>query len=286
MEPNVHFNSNSSETKIQMEPKTFENKAFEHEDESLDKTNPFRREDRPGSMYSVRTNASTTSRSSVNCTSGAIRCPNMRLKQFFSYSSETGFQKAELEIKKLILLEKDGQFIGNWLLIEISNWDFHREKIVMLVEKAIYVISFDFIKSKLTGYKRIAIGDLKKIKFGLLKYPKSSFMGEYKYGAIKLSWDNEENLSFFQKWNPLSDIPFTIFTSHHILYNEKEQETSIYNCDEFIASLEFVLSKIPEGSNIEFKEEPVEIESYASLTSVLYNQNWLGFQLDRNGINF
>ena len=30
------------------------------------------------------------------------------------------------------------------------------------------------------------------------------------------------------------------------------------------------------------KEEPIEIESYASIVSVLYNQNWLGFQLDRN----
>lgn len=102
----------------------------------MDKTNPFRREDRPGSMYSVRTNASTTSRSSVNCTTGAVRCPNMRLRQFFSYSTvihvrnfflilknfyllkETGFQKAEQEIKKVIVADKDGQFIGNWLLIE------------------------------------------------------------------------------------------------------------------------------------------------------------------------
>lgn len=47
----------------------------------------------------------------------------------------------------------------------------------MLVEKAIYVISYDFIKSKITGYKRIALEDLKKIKFGILKYPKNSIMG-------------------------------------------------------------------------------------------------------------
>lgn len=43
---------------------------------------------------------------------------------------------------------------------------------------------------------------------------------------------------------------------------------------------------MPEMSSIEFKEEPIEIESYASLTSILYNQNWLGFQLNRNGLNF
>ena len=46
------------------------------------------------------------------------------------------------------------------------------------------------------------------------------------------------------------------------------------------------ISKLTDGSNVEIKEEPIEIESYASLISVLYNHNWLGFQLDRNGINY
>ena len=49
--------------------------------------NPFDRTERPGSMISVQSNASTSSRSSVNCATGRIRCPNMRLKKFFSYKS-------------------------------------------------------------------------------------------------------------------------------------------------------------------------------------------------------
>ena len=106
-----------------------------------------------------------------------------------------------------------------------------------------------------------------------------------------------------------------MFTSHHILYNDKEKESSIYNCDEFIASLEygnspeqavttFLLPNFPAHDfntfllainkmipadptrPVEFVEQPIEIPSYASLVSVMYNQNWIGFQLDRNGINF
>ena len=47
------------------------------------------------------------------------------------------------------------------------------------------------------------------------------------------------------------------------------------------------LSKLTPGrSHLEFKEEPITIQSYASVLSLLYNQNWLGFQLDRNGVNF
>jgi hypothetical protein len=50
-----------------------------------------------------------------------------------------------------------------------------------------------------------------------------------------------------------------MFISHPILYNDKEKESTIYNCDEFLASLEFALSKLPETASLEFKEEAVEI---------------------------
>jgi hypothetical protein len=108
----------------------------------------------------------------------------------------------------------------------------------------------------------------------------------YSYGAVKIVYGNS-NLSFLQKWNPLSsEVPIIMLTSHHILYNEKEKESEIYNCDEFLACLEFAVSKLPELASLEIKEESVEINSYASLVSILYNQNWIGFQLDRNGISF
>jgi hypothetical protein len=59
-----------------------------------------------------------------------------------------------------------------------------------------------------------------------------------------MCWGDDENLSFFQRWNPLSNIPYLMLTSHHILYNEKEKETEYYNCDEFIATLEYGLYTI------------------------------------------
>ena len=63
------------------------------------------------------------------------------------------------------------------------------------------------------------------------------------YGAVKLCW-GDDNLSFLQKWSPVGDVPFLTLTSHHILYNEKEKETTFYNCDDFIASLEFGISNL------------------------------------------
>lgn len=264
----------------------FDNKAFELEDTVLEEhVNPFSRQDRPGSMMSIKTIASNVSRSSVNCASGRVKCPNSRLNKFISYREETGFNKASEEIKKLIL-EKDGAFIGNWLLIEISTWDFHREKIVLLTEKTLFIITYDFIKSCIHFYKRISLSDINKVHFGSLKYPNKSLMGEYDYGAVKVCWGNDK-LTAGDKWNPFNDkVPFKIFTSHHIIYSEKEKETTIFNCDEFINSLEYAVSKLPDGIHVEFKEQTIQIENYINFASTLFNQNWLGFQLDRNGVSF
>lgn len=53
-----------------------------------------------------------------------------------------------------------------------------------------------------------------------------------------MTWSQRARI--FSNLNPFgSKQPELVLTSHHILYNEKEKETSIYNCDEFIGSLEF-----------------------------------------------
>ena len=48
----------------------------------------------------------------------------------------------------------------------------------------------------------------------------------------------EEKLGFLAKWSIFENAPYKTFTSHQILYNEKEKETQFWNCDEFINSLE------------------------------------------------
>jgi hypothetical protein len=91
----VEINEMSDIIKPMSMKKDFENKAFELEDlsqnndqqkQAQSSQNLFDRIQRPGSMYSIRSSASGTSRSSVNSTSGRVRCPNLRLQKFFSYS--------------------------------------------------------------------------------------------------------------------------------------------------------------------------------------------------------
>jgi len=159
----------------------FDNKAFELEDLSFDSNpvekNYFNRQTRPGTMMSMTSMTSKSSRSSVNCVSGRVKCPNLRLSKFFAYNKqEGGFFKACQELNPLILPEKDGELVGTWLLTEINHWDLHREKIVMLTEKTLFIVVYNFISMKILEYRRLNLNELQTVQVGDLKYPASSFM--------------------------------------------------------------------------------------------------------------
>lgn len=113
----------------------------------------------------------------------------------------------------------------------------------MLCDKAVFIVSYDFINSKISDYEIIALSDLVKIKYGNLKYPDGTWMPEYAFGAVRLLW-GEEQMGFLAKWSVFENSKYKTFTSHHIIYNEKEKETQFWNCDEFINSLEMGLSCI------------------------------------------
>jgi hypothetical protein len=109
---------------------------------------------------------------------------------------------------------------------------------------------------------------------------------------VRVAWGNEDNLSFSQRWNPwASDLPFITLAHHPVIYNNKEQETVTYNVDDFCDTLRELAPKALAAKGVEtplqVKEgEPIMIESYASLSSMIFNQSHLGFNRDRNGLNF
>ncbi len=98
-------------------------------------------------------------------------------------------------------------------------------------------------------------------------------------------------MSFGQKWNPFcSDIPYTTFTHHYLIYNEQERETVTFNVDDFYESLVSAVNTVYKAKNpgkaVKLVEAPILIESYANLGSMIFNQSHLGFNRDRGGVSF
>lgn len=118
-----------------------------------------------------------------------------------------------------------------------------------------------------------------------------TFSRPRQHGGIQVRWNKGEQPTWAQVWNPwCASIPWINLSHHPLLYNPKEYETAIYNVDEFYESLIQAISnsykeKRPDAK-ITIVEGPILIESYASLSSMIYNQSGLGFNRDRKGISF
>lgn len=111
------------------------------------------------------------------------------------------------------------------------------------------------------------------------------------HGGIQVKWNKGQQPAWAQMWNPWCEsIPWITLAHHPLLYNPKEYETTFYNVDEFYESLIQGISnsykeKRP-SEKITIVEGPIMIESYASLSSMVFNQSGLGFNRDRKGISF
>ena len=98
-------------------------------------------------------------------------------------------------------------------------------------------------------------------------------------------------ISFGQRWNPwCNTMPYITVAHHPIIYNAKEHDTIIYNVDDFFETVLDAIEKAHKRKNIavpvKLVEQPILIENYGSLYSMIYNQSWIGYNRDRNGVSF
>lgn len=240
--------------------------------------------------------ASTMSRTSIHSTAsrislkpGAVKT-DVAAKSFYCYK-ESQFDRAVENSKYIIKPELDGELRSSWLLSEIDHWDLEREKVVLLTDNSIFIVKYNFINEKLYEYRRIMLHIMNSVGVGDFKYPNSSLMPDRRHGGIKISWCKGHQLTFGQKWNPwCTDIPWCILSNHPLIYNPKENETATYNVDEFFENLIPAVSKAYSAKrpdeNLKVIEGPIEIESYASPISMVFNHSNIGFFRDRNGVSF
>ena len=111
------------------------------------------------------------------------------------------------------------------------------------------------------------------------------------HGGLQLNWASGQEMGFSQRWNPWStEIPYVNLAHHPLIYNEKERETVTFNVDDFCDSVQQGIRQAHNtkstGKTLTVEERPIVIQSYASVTSMIFNQSHLGFCRDRNGINF
>ncbi|XP_059045196.1 tumor protein p63-regulated gene 1-like protein isoform X2 [Achroia grisella] len=97
------------------------------------------------------------------------------IKDFFTFRNGV-VENSIQECITALLFPEDGEYLGSWLLTEITLWDNEKERIVILTSRLVMTIKYDFIAMKQLDFKKTYLDDLDTIVIGELVYPPSSFV--------------------------------------------------------------------------------------------------------------
>lgn len=98
--------------------------------------------------------------------------PDLDAKDYFAYRDSI-VQHVMNEVQQLVD-SNDGNLKGTWFLTEIDTWDNELERILVLTDKTILIVKYDFIGMKIEEVRRIHLSIVEKMIQGELKYPDKS----------------------------------------------------------------------------------------------------------------
>lgn len=209
------------------------------------------------------------------------------IKDFFTFRKGV-VENAMQECITALLFPEDGEYLGCWLLTEITLWDNEKERIVILTSRLIMTIKYDFIAMKQLDFKKTYLDDLDTIVIGELVYPPSSLVPERNLRGVRLMWNKGEPLPLKTVWNPFSqDVPFLTFASHPIYWYKEggSEERSIYDMETFAQKLQRAIESMPSSACC-IHHSPIVIQSYVGVASLLHNKTSMGFFKVRGKFSF
>ncbi|XP_014214252.1 tumor protein p63-regulated gene 1-like protein isoform X1 [Copidosoma floridanum] len=238
---------------------------------------------------------------------------------FFSDRNEV-VEKALADCKRdLLTSTEEEEFVGAWFLTEISIWDTEKERLVLLTKESLYWVKYDLISLKIIEYHRISLTDVDTLVAGELVYPPTSILprlnglaegvstilhnairqewssitslsstahfeprGRNMFG-VRLMWNKGESLSLDQRWNPFTrNIPWLTFTSHPLYWHKgSDSNKAKYDVQALHLALKNLLS-----TSCQILDNPIIIENYVGIGSLVHNRTGLGFFKIRGKFSF
>ncbi|XP_011549574.2 tumor protein p63-regulated gene 1-like protein isoform X2 [Plutella xylostella] len=246
------------------------------------------------------------------------------IQDFFTFRKGV-VEAAIQECITILLFPEDGEYLGSWLLTEITLWDNEKERIVLLTSRLVMTIKYDFIAMKQLDFKKTYLDDLDTIVIGELVYPPSSLVPrlngiatgvttvvkdcvidrlcrrppeeepepsklERNLRGVRLMWNKGEPLPMKTVWNPFSqDVPFITFASHPIFWHKAIdatlEERATYDMETFAVKLQRAIEAM-QSSSCCIQHAEIVIQSYVGVTSLLHNKTGMGFFKCRGKFSF
>ena len=219
------------------------------------------------------------------------KCNQMETEKYFALKE--GYFETAVECCKneLYFTDVDGSYIGAWLATEIDHWDNEKERLILLTQKQLIVVRFNFITTKIEDHRKIPLVNCIRIQTASLSYSQSTF-GFYQESTrrsnqvgLRIHWNAVKVPGTFDYWNPWSkDIPHLTLTAHtSVQYNEASPEFVDFSAMQksLVAAATSDMSR-----SLVTDEEPIVINMILGITALVHNQSKLGFSRDRGGVAF
>ncbi|XP_026863535.2 tumor protein p63-regulated gene 1 protein [Electrophorus electricus] len=214
-----------------------------------------------------------------------------KLRRFFVLRLGT-LDHAIEDIKSLVDPKEDGAVQSVWLMAEIDHWNNEKERLVFITEKSLLLCKYDFIMLNCEQIQRIPLNLVDRIAYGAFTFPPHSLLTRDGEG-VRIFWDRLREPSFMSRWNPFAlDYPYTTLT-YHPVYNANDRLARMCEIHSFREQLAMVAQKVHAENPVPGKangvlvlNQPLVIEAYVGVMSVIGNQNKLGYCLARGNIGF
>ncbi|XP_066521948.1 tumor protein p63-regulated gene 1 protein isoform X2 [Hoplias malabaricus] len=214
-----------------------------------------------------------------------------KLKRFFVLRPGT-LDHAIEDIKAMVNPKDDGDVQSVWLMAEIDHWNNEKERLVLITEKLLLICKYDFIMLNCEQIHRVPLNFIDRITYGAFSFPPRSLLKREGEG-VRLFWDRLREPSFAARWNPFSvDYPYTTLT-YHPVRNANDKLSRICEIHTFREQLTAAAQKahaqnpVPGKANgVLVLNQPILIEAYVGIMSVIGNQNKLGYCLARGNVGF
>jgi hypothetical protein len=194
----------------------------------------------------------------------------------------------------------DGKALSSFLLYSVNHYNLLQERLVILCEKSLLRVKFDFIKKKVVHFHRMPLSKLSIITTGVLCHAPNSLAEKLENltgggvnlsgrKAIRLELETSTDPSFFGRWNPWSSEVSQMQSTYCSLIPNRtsasEDLPTTNPCS--VLGLEEQLKKMfHQDACCEIRYHRIVLDAQTGLPSLLYNQNSLGTNTERNGINF
>ena len=160
----------------------------------------------------------------------------------------------------------------------LFSLSFPQERIILLCEKSIFRINYDFDTKKvmMSENGRTLLKDLQRIQHGQVMWPDKVAMHVMKNGAAKPGlrlFTSVEEPGFFQRWNPAASVDYSTFASYSDFREGHEEDAH-----KDVVKFQDALINATRAANPEchILESSIKLDTVTGIVSKLRNEGQFG----------